>query len=170
MAGIFVRQESLCAKVVRLGSIVIGETHMNHDYNVGKLRATFVDTYQKMKSSLPLSDLEQQIAYVIGLYPEYHSHLSNYQHTERIYQDPQSNPFLKMSLHIAILEQVSTNRPQGVLDLYQKASLQQPAEQVEKRMAVVLYDHMQEALLQGHPPDESEYLKSLTQALCEERS
>jgi hypothetical protein len=143
---------------------------MNNDYDVGKLRATFVDTYQKMKSSLPLSDLEKQIAYVIGLYPEYHTHLLNYQQTEQIYEDPQSNPFLKMSLHVAILEQVSTNRPQGILDLYQKASGELPAEQVEKLMAAVLYDQMQAALLQGHPPDEEEYLNHLTRVLIKEGS
>ena len=129
----------------------------------------FLKAGYKITKPLIRGDNKPIICHVIDLYPEYHAALSDYRQTERRYDDPQSNPFLKMSLHVAILEQVSTNRPQGILEVYQKASRHMPVETVEKLMATVLYDQMQTAILQGDPPDEVVYLRHLTQTLCGER-
>jgi hypothetical protein len=165
-----VKLKNLYAQAVVFGVIVSGRKSMHHNYDVDKLRVIFVDTFKKMKLSLALTDLEKQIAYVIGLYPQYHQYLSDYQQTGRMYESDDSNPFLTLSLHVAILEQVSTNRPEGILDLYHLATGYIAAIEVEKLMAGVLYDQMHEALLQGHPPDESEYLQKLKNALLQEKS
>lgn len=86
-------------------------------------RRAFVAAWGKASTRQPLEPMEAQIVQVARMHPEYHPLLEGgEQALERDFQPEQgeSNPFLHMALHIAILEQLSIDRPEGVRALYQR--------------------------------------------------
>jgi len=89
------------------------------------LREMYRAAWRKYKSQLPLSPLEKQIVAVISEHPEYRvivesaaSDLANYSP-----RSGQLNPWLHMGLHLAIREQVSTNRPAGIAEVHAKLAI-----------------------------------------------
>jgi len=69
--------------------------------------------------------MQEVVANIVELHPEYHQLLEE---EDVVYQDysaetGESNPFLHMSMHIALHEQISTDRPSGINDCYQKLCL-----------------------------------------------
>ena len=128
-----------------------------------ELRQAFADVYHKMQSQAPLSDLEQQIASVVSAHPEYHAHLNN---IDKDYTPEmgQTNPFLHMSLHLGIREQVALNRPEGITEIYDhKLKIQQDVHDVEHAMMETLAEVLHDAQKNGHMPDEQQYLTKLRQ-------
>ena len=121
-----------------------------------------------MQKQQPLSALEQQLAQVIAAHPEYHPLLN---HPEQLDQDynldeGNSNPFLHMGLHLALLEQVSNDRPQGIRALYQQF-LQHSNDwhQCEHQMMTPLAESIWQAQANNRPPSEQDYLHALTTLL-----
>ncbi|MDX8390848.1 MAG: DUF1841 family protein [Mariprofundaceae bacterium] len=76
-------------------------------------RKVFWDTWRKVSSDLPLDALEVRIARVIHMHPEYYSLFDDEEtFLDRDYQvDDGSNPYLHLSLHMALEEQVATHHP-----------------------------------------------------------
>src|SRR5258706_15217430 len=80
-------------------------------------RQFFFDTWRKYHAGETLSDLEKIALRVISLHPEYHALLDDRErHLEHDYtpQDGGLNPFLHLSLHLAIEEQLSIDQPPGI--------------------------------------------------------
>lgn len=128
------------------------------------LRAFYQATWQKVKTGELLSPLETQIAEVIALHPEYQSLLSATDRLEKDYtpEHGETNPFLHMGLHLAIREQVSTDRPAGIRQLYQK-HLQKgrDAHEVEHRFMEILAEMIWQAQRTQTQPDDTTYLSHL---------
>ena len=60
------------------------------------------------------------------IHPEYHAILdtpAQFKHQEYFPEFGETNPFLHMSLHLSILEQISINQPIGIADIYEKLKL-----------------------------------------------
>ena len=73
-----------------------------------------------------MEPLEQMIAAVVEQHPEYHSMLEDpNQALERDFtpEGGESNPFLHLSMHLGIQEQVGTNRPAGIAGVYRQLTL-----------------------------------------------
>lgn len=88
-----------------------------------EVRDFFFTTWAKFKQSNPLTDLEKIAISVIQMHPEYHTILDKpEQYKQRSYfpEQGETNPFLHMSLHLSILEQISINQPPGITDTYTK--------------------------------------------------
>ena len=88
-----------------------------HDQGRSSLRRMYVEAWHKHRASLPVEPVEDQIIRVVALHPEYAQLLeSGPAALERDYtpEDGQTNPFLHMGLHLAIREQVATDRPAGI--------------------------------------------------------
>ncbi len=85
-----------------------------------ELRKLYFDSWYKHLNKQLLTDLEIQIVRVIEYHPEYQSFLSNLYNLDKDFPPElgETNPFLHMSLHLALIEQVITNRPQGISDIY----------------------------------------------------
>ena len=85
-----------------------------------ELRRTYFTAWQKQQNHHPLNDVEKQIVAVLIDHPEYHHYFSdiNHLHQEYIPEMDEVNPYLHLGLHIAIREQIQTNRPMGMLDVY----------------------------------------------------
>ncbi len=82
-----------------------------------QVRRLFIDTWRKYRQREPLEGIETLAIEVILLHPEYQSLLADpARHLDRDYlpEMGETNPFLHMSLHLALLEQLSIDQPPGV--------------------------------------------------------
>jgi len=88
-----------------------------------EVRNFFFNIWDKAKHTQELTDLEK-IAYSIILeHPEYHYILEDrvqYLEFEWTPEMGQTNPFLHLSMHLTILEQLSIDQPAGVKQFYQE--------------------------------------------------
>lgn len=125
-------------------------------------RQAFFTVWQKYQKKWPLDALEQQLIEVILLHPEYHSLLDKPQAFKGQEFALEENPFFHMSLHMAIREQIRTNRPVGIAPLYQQLLVKHnDVMAVEHKMMTCLTDIMWNAQQQGKAPDEAVFLAKL---------
>ncbi|MDX8413898.1 MAG: DUF1841 family protein [Mariprofundales bacterium] len=85
-------------------------------------RKVFWLAWQRGQAGAVLSDLEQRIVDVIALHPEYHGLFSD---EERFldsdqWADDGVNPYMHLSLHLALEEQLATRQPPAVVDALQR--------------------------------------------------
>ena len=82
-----------------------------------QVRQFFCDTWAKYRQNIPLEGLETKAIDIILLHPECHGLLTDtIGALEREYtpETAQANPFLHLSLHLAVEEQLSINQPPGI--------------------------------------------------------
>lgn len=87
------------------------------------LRQYYFDAWRKYKNQQAINDFETQLVHVIQQHPEYHFIFDNpekYVDRDFFPELQESNPFLHLSLHMAILEQITTDRPSGIRQVYQQ--------------------------------------------------
>ena len=128
------------------------------------LRKMFFDVWAKFKAQQPLEPLEQVLAQIIQMHPEYHNMLDDPANLDNDYTVDmgQTNPFLHMSMHIAIQEQLSTNRPQDIQNIYSQLCRRFDGEhEAEHQMMECLGKMMWEAQRNNTLPDEDHYLECL---------
>ena len=131
-------------------------------------RQLFCIVFSKVQQDLALDPLEQQIANVIDLHPEYHDLLANQESAlvqEFIPEQGQSNPFLHMGMHLAIREQVSTDRPAGIREYYSQLIKKLGESETEHRMMECLGSSLWEAQRDNSLPDEQAYLDCIHRLL-----
>jgi len=88
-----------------------------------QVRQFFFDTWAKFKSKSNLSDLEKIAVEVIQMHPEYHAILDSpdrYMNQQYFPEMGETNPFLHLSLHLSVIEQISINQPIGITQIYDK--------------------------------------------------
>ena len=132
--------------------------------NRQQLRQYYHDVWQKAQQKQPLSALESGIAQVIEQHPEYHGMFKNDSSLEQEYfvEDGQTNPYLHMGLHISLHEQISTNRPAGIQDLYRQLQIKfGNAHDTEHQMMECLTESLWLAQRNNQPPSEQDYLAAL---------
>ncbi|MDO8953430.1 MAG: DUF1841 family protein [Gammaproteobacteria bacterium] len=131
--------------------------------NREQLRNFYFETWKKARQGLPLSALEQQITGVIADHPEYHAYLNNEHSLEAEFPPElgQTNPFLHMGLHLGIREQVQTDRPAGIVSVYQKLIKKHSPLEAEHLMMEHLVESIWQAQRNGSMPDEQAYLAKL---------
>lgn len=130
-----------------------------------QLRRYYVESWRKARQGLPLEPLERMIAEVVADHPEYHALLDNEDAAvtrEFSAEAGEGNPFMHMGMHIALREQVATNRPPGVRAIHRRLSraLDSPLE-AEHAMMECLGEVMWMAQRNGGAPDEAHYLQAL---------
>ncbi len=130
-----------------------------------ELRQFFFDVWRKYKVKAILQPLEAQVLQLMLQHPEYHELFE--QPEKNLVQDyQQNNPFLHLSLHQALQEQVHTNRPQGITELYKQLSTHyQDAHTAEHQMMEVLAETLWESMAQKKAPDEQQYILRLKRLL-----
>lgn len=88
-----------------------------------EVRQFFFDAWAKFTQHTPLTDLEKMAVSIMHMHPEYHVILDHpEQYLEQAYYPEmgETNPFLHMSLHLSIQEQISINQPIGITQAYGK--------------------------------------------------
>ncbi len=128
-----------------------------------ELRQMYIDAWRKSCAGELMSPLESQIAQVIQEHPEYQSAMTA-DTLEESYapEGGKTNPFLHMGLHLAVREQVATNRPQGIAEVFEQL-LTKAGDRLAAEHQVL--DCLAEALWTAQnnnaAPDEQAYLESL---------
>ena len=125
------------------------------------LRASWREAWQRHEQRLPLAPLQGQMVDVIAAHPEYHALLRDAAWAAES-SEAGTNPFLHLGLHLALREQLGTNRPAGISVIHQRL-LQQGAapHAIEHRMIEVLGEVLWQAQSAGSAPDEQRYLEGL---------
>ncbi|MCU7960498.1 MAG: DUF1841 family protein [gamma proteobacterium symbiont of Bathyaustriella thionipta] len=139
--------------------------------NRDSYRRAFVEAWHKQQNNQPMQPLEQLIADVVKLHPEYHSLLENTQTAiEKDFDEAngQQNPFFHMGMHITLMEQVISDRPAGIQQAYRQLLTRlQDQHPVEHAMMDCLGESLWQA--QRRPdgmPDEQAYLKCVLKLLA----
>lgn len=89
-------------------------------------RRFLVDAWTKYRAGAPLSALEQKAAALIAMHPEYHRTLEEPErHVQQDYgpEGGEINPFLHLSLHLAVAEQLGIDQPPGLRAEYERLRL-----------------------------------------------
>ena len=125
----------------------------------------FFDTWRKYRTQEPLSGIETLAIEVILQHPEYHVILDKpEQYLDRDYAPEQgeTNPFLHMSIHLAISEQLSIDQPFGVKARYQSLlEKTSDAHAAQHEVMDCLAEMIWQAQRNQTPPDPTLYLACL---------
>jgi len=133
------------------------------------LRQYFLETWQKAQNNEPLDQLQMIIALIVEKHPEYHNFLRKGDAAIARDFSPEmgeTNPFLHMGMHIGLHEQLSTNRPAGIVDVY-RAMIKKTGDDhaAEHEMMECLGEMLWKSQRDNSIPDEQEYLRSLQERL-----
>ena|SRR5690349_512089 len=126
------------------------------------LRRMYVDAWRKYRERTVLEPLEAQIAQVIVEHPEYHALLEDSDAAlsrDFTPESGQSNPFLHMSLHLTVRDQVATDRPAGIRAAYEALARRRDPHAVEHAIVEHLAEALWQAQRDGTPPNEQVYLR-----------
>jgi hypothetical protein len=128
-----------------------------------ELRKMYSDAWKKRCDKTPMTPLEVQIADVVDIHPEYQDDVAGAELDKDYTPDGgQTNPFLHMGLHLGIREQVATNRPPGIQNVYSTLTSRcGDAHDAEHQMIDCLAETLWEAQSQNTAPDEQKYLQRL---------
>lgn len=133
--------------------------------NVQDTRQLFYTSWRKHRSKQILIPLEQQLVDVIIFHPEYHSIFEKedaFLDKDFLPEMGHSNPFLHMGLHLAVREQIATDRPPGVASLFQKAIKKySDSHHAEHMLMECLAECLWQAQRNRREPDELHYINSI---------
>jgi hypothetical protein len=125
----------------------------------------FRSAWKKHTDGESLEPLEKQIVSLIEEHPEYHKLISGDDSVldhDFTAEDGLENPFLHLSLHLALREHVGTDRPAGIASITRSLLLKHgDGHTVEHLMLEKLGLSLWEAQRQERAPDEIAYLDSL---------
>jgi hypothetical protein len=127
-------------------------------------RAVFSRAWDKFQCRLPLDGTEKLIVQVAVVHPEYHALLEDLEARDRDYtpNTGQTNPWLHLGMHIAILEQLSIDQPRGIGALYGQIVEHAGDEHTaQHQMMECLGELLWRAQRDGTAPDETAYLRCL---------
>lgn len=86
------------------------------------VRRFFCEAWRKHGSALPLTPIEAQAADWINEHPEYHADLADLDAALAAVFDVEAgrtNPFLHLSMHLSITEQVGIDQPRGIKQAFE---------------------------------------------------
>jgi hypothetical protein len=132
-------------------------------------RRFFFETWRKYRTQAALEGLEKTALEVALLHPEYHALLESEERSiDREFRPEggQLNPFLHLSLHLALAEQISIDQPRGIRGLH--AQLLTNAQSGHDSLHLLL-ECLGEAVWQAQrnhaAPDEEAYLDCIRRKL-----
>ena len=129
-------------------------------------RGFLVDAWRKYRGTLPLSGLEQKAVALIAMHPEYHRILEDADaYVARDYrpEEGEVNPFLHLSLHLAVAEQLAIDQPPGIVAQFNRLAAARGDEHAALHAIVeCLGEVVWQAQRTGTAPDASLYLDCLS--------
>ncbi len=136
------------------------------------VRQFYFETWRKYQQKIPLTGAELTALAIIQEHPEYHELLTQ---TERYRQrdfPPElgaANPFLHLSMHLALQEQLAIDQPQGVRQYYQRLlSLYGAADAAQHEMMDCLGEMIWQAQRRQTAFDHEIYFSCMDKKLSDE--
>lgn len=122
----------------------------------------FFATWRKYRAGEPLAGIEALALEAILLHPEYHPVLdAPERYRDRDYVE-ETNPFLHMSLHLALMEQLSIDQPPGIAGLFREMEIRKGERHAALHEALeCLAETVWRSQRDGLPPDARAYLACL---------
>ena len=129
------------------------------------MRAFYREAWRKQQAGEIMQPLEAMVAQVVAEHPEYHRQIEADDGTaEFTPEQGRSNPYLHMGMHLAIREQLATNRPPGIAAIHrQLADKFNCAHEAEHQMMESLGAVLWNAQRRGVLPDDEDYMQDLKQ-------
>lgn len=126
-----------------------------------QLRTFYRSSFEALKNGQPLEPLQGLVAQVVVEHPEYHAALEDVESAHKDFQVAmgEANPFLHMGMHVALREQMASDRPMGILALYRTLCLKAgDPHAAEHMMMECLGEAMWRAQSNNTAPDEQAFL------------
>lgn len=132
-----------------------------------QVRQFFMEAWRKHRQEELLTPLESMALDWILEHPEYHEELASETAVATDYsvEAGRTNPFLHLSMHLAIAEQLSIDQPPGIRDAYQRLVARSDAHQAAHHIMESLGQVVWEAQRSGQPPDSAKYLELIRRGL-----
>lgn len=132
-------------------------------------RHTFIAAWAKALAGQSLEPVEAQIVQVARMHPEYQHYLADPDRSlDRDFSPEagETNPFLHMGLHIAILDQLSIDRPAGIRRLHQAlVAATGDLHAAEHRLLECLAAGLWRSQRENRPFNDKAYLKCIKRAI-----
>lgn len=127
------------------------------------VRRFFCDAFRKQRDSLPLSPIEATAADWISQHPEYSDELADLGAALAAVYDVdggRTNPFLHLSMHLSISEQIGIDQPTGIRQAFELLRLRLgSAHEAQHQVMECLGEMVWASQRSGLPPDGERYLK-----------
>jgi hypothetical protein len=131
------------------------------------VRRFFCEAYAKSRQGAPMTALEIVAADWIGQHPEYHADLADLEAAlAAVYEidEGRTNPFLHLSMHLSISEQVSIDQPPGIRQAVDVLTARRAsAHAAHHEVMECLGDMMWTSQRSGLPPDGAKYVDCVRQ-------
>lgn len=126
------------------------------------VRRFFCDAFLKDRDGRPLTPLEALACDWIRQHPEYEGDLVDVEAALAAEFDVESgrtNPFLHLSMHLSISEQIAIDQPRGIKQAFDLlAARSGSAHEAQHAVMECLGTMMWESQRSGHPPDGEKYI------------
>ena len=126
------------------------------------VRRFFCDALRKSREGGVMTPLETVAADWIAEHPEYHGDLSDMDAALASVYDVEAgrtNPFLHLSMHLSISEQISIDQPRGIKQAFELlAAKRGSAHEAHHEVMECLGQMMWESQRSGLPPDGEKYI------------
>jgi hypothetical protein len=131
------------------------------------VRRFFCATHDKQRRARPLTPMENLAAQWIAEHSEYHADLADVDAAlaaSYTVEDGRTNPFLHLSMHLTITEQVAIDQPRGIKQAFEllRARLGSPHE-AQHEVMECLGEMVWASQRSGLPPDGLAYLDCVRQ-------
>jgi len=132
-------------------------TPSSHD-----VRRFFCEAYRKRRAGEILTPMDAIAADWIDQHPEYHDALGDAE--EAVARDysvegGQANPFLHLSMHLSITEQVSVDQPRGIRAAYEALAARVGEHDAQHEIMECLGEMIWASQRAGLPPDAEQYVE-----------
>ncbi len=131
------------------------------------VRRFFCETHAKSRQGLALTPMELLAAQWIAEHPEYHAELADVDAAlaaNYSVEAGRSNPFLHLSMHLTITEQVAIDQPRGIKQAHDLLAVRLgSAHAAQHQVMECLGDMIWTSQRSGLPPDGLAYLECVRQ-------
>ena len=129
------------------------------------VRRFFCQTWRKRRDGLPLTPLEMMASDWVAQHPEYDADLSDEAaalSASYTVEEGRTNPFLHLSMHLSITEQVSIDQPPGIRQAFEllaarRASVHDAQHEVMECLGEMVWQSQRSGL----PPDGEAYIEAV---------
>jgi hypothetical protein len=130
-------------------------------------RQFIIDAWAKRRARSPATPMETLTADLVEIHPEYHNLLGAEDALQRDWTPEQgeTNPFLHLSLHMAIEEQLSIDQPPGIRAAFDQLCSRKERHEALHHVLEALGETLFNAQRNGTPPDSDAYLERIRRQL-----
>jgi hypothetical protein len=127
------------------------------------VRRFFCDVHRKRREGLPMTPIETLAGDWVDQHPEYHAQLHDLDAAlaaSYTVEEGRTNPFLHLSMHLSVSEQVSIDQPRGIKQAFELlASRLRSVHEAQHQVMECLGEMIWASQRSGLPPDGEAYLE-----------